>query len=367
MSNPTKPGAGPTTVARQSALPAEDDSTKPPGMRLSRRAVLAGAAGVTSFGILHWYPASAAEFTFKLGHDEPLTHPLHTRAAEAAAKIREDSRGRLVVQVYPNNQLGGDTQMFAQLRSGALELMPIGDNIVGNVVPAASVAALPFVFGSYQDVWATMDGPLGNYIHAQIEKLGLHVFEKGWDSGLRHVFTTNRPVHSADDMKGLKLRVPEAPIQVSFFKALGASPTPINISELYTALQTHLVDGAEQPLVSMEFSRYYEVAKQISLTRHQATTYEMLANGAAWQRLPNDLQQILARNLNATALAQRADIVDSEAALEAKLKTQGMTFITPDRESFRAVIQRAGLYAQWRDTYGAEPFGLLEQSVGKLA
>jgi tripartite ATP-independent transporter DctP family solute receptor len=256
--------------------------------------------------------------------------------------------------------------MFAQLRSGALEMMQASDNILANVALASNIANLPFVFDTYAKLWEAMDGGLGHYIHAQLEKLGLHVFEKGWDGGLRNVFTKGRPVHTPDDMKGLKLRVPEAPIQIAFFKALGASPTPIPVNELYSALQTNLVDGAEQALASLENAKYYEVSKYVTLTKHQATSYEMMANAAAWRRLPADLQEIATRNLNKFALLQRVDIDKGEAALKAKLAAQGMTFITPDRELFRAAIQRAGLYAKWRDTYGAEPFALLEKVVGKL-
>ncbi|HUA77421.1 MAG TPA: TRAP transporter substrate-binding protein [Acetobacteraceae bacterium] len=335
-------------------------------MRLTRKQFLTGTAGIAAAAILH-YPADAAEFTYKLGHDQPVTHPQNVRAVEAAKKIGEESGGRLVVQVYPNNQLGGDTQMLAQLRSGALELMQVGDNILANVVPAASDTSLPFAFSGYKQLWDAMDGDFGAYIHAEIEKTGLHVFEKGWDAGFRNVFTSNRAVHDAADMKGLKLRVPEAPIQLAFFRALGASPTPVNNNELYTAIQTHLVDGAEQPLISIESAKYYEVSKYISLTRHQPTPFEMLANGAAWQRLPASLQEILSRNLNAAALLERADIANGEAALEQELKTQGQTIITPDRATFREVIAHAGLYAKWRDTYGTKPFALLEKYTGALA
>ena len=333
----------------------------------ARRTVLASATGVATFGILHWHAADAAEFSYKAGHDMPPDHPLNVRLAQAAKKIAEESGGRLAVQIYPNSQLGGDTQMLAQVRSGALEVMLLGDNILGQVVPAASIAGLPFAFDSYQQLWATMDGPLGDYIHAKIKATGLQVFDKGWDLGLRNVITGSRQVNTAADMKGLKLRVPEAPIQVSFFKALGASPTPISSQEMYTAMQTHLVDGAEQPLSSIEANKYYEVAKYISLTKHQATTFEALANGGAYQRLPKNLQEILARNLDEMAVLERADIRDGDVGLAEKLKTQGQTFATPDRASFRAVIQQAGLYAKWRDTYGPEPFALLEKAVGKLA
>jgi len=367
MPDRTKPRTEPAAATPGCGRREKAAGTNGPGMRVSRRSVLAGAAGVTTFGILHWYPASAAEFTFKLGHDGPVTHPQQLRTAEAAKKIGEESGGRLVVQVFPNSQLGSDSQMLAQLRSGALELMMLGDNILGQVVPAASIASLPFAFDGYKELWAAMDGELGRYIHGQVEKIGLLVFARGMDLGFRHVITSSRAIHSADDMKGLKLRVPEAPIQVSFFKALGASPTPLNISELYTGLQTHLVEGAELPLAIIESAKYYEATKYISLTAHQPTSFEMLANGAAYQRLPKDLQEILARNLDAAAVAERADVADGETALKAQLQTQGETIIVPDRKSFRAVIQHAGLYAQWRDTYGAEPFALLEKAVGKLA
>lgn len=334
-------------------------------IKTSRRGLLTGAASIALFSVAK-FPANAAEFTYKLGHDQPVSHPQNIRATEAAANITKETGGRLTVQVFPNNQLGGDTQMLSQIRSGALELLQIGDNILGNVVPAASVANLPFAFKGYDDLWKTLDGELGHYIHAQIEKIGLHVFEKGWDAGFRDVFTSGRAVKSVADMKGLKLRVPEAPIQLAAFKAFGSSPTPVNNSELYTALQTHLVDGAEQPLISIESARYYEVSKMISMTRHQPTPFEMLANGGAWRRLPKDLQEVLTRNLNAAALKQRDDIAKGEIKLSAELKTQGQTIIEPDRESFKEVIKKAGLYGQWRKTYGEEPFALLEKSVGKL-
>ncbi len=325
-----------------------------------------GAAGTAGVGILRSRSARAADFTFKLGHDQPPSHPQNLRAVEAAEKIGKDSGGRLVVQVYPNSQLGGDTQMLAQVRSGALELLMIGDNILANIAPVTSVAQLPFAFAGYKDLWTAMDGALGNHIRTAIRKVGLHVFDKGWDAGFRQVFTSERPVHSVADMKGLKLRVPEAPIQIAVFKAFGSSPTAVNNSELYTSMQTHLVDGAEQPLISIESARLFEVSKYISMTNHQPTPFEMVANGAAWRRLPPDLQEILARNLDAGALLERADIANGEVALTQRLETQGQTFITPDRESFRAVIQKAGLYAKWRDTYGADAFSLLEETVGKL-
>jgi TRAP-type transport system periplasmic protein len=332
---------------------------------VTRRTMLAGSGAAVASLSFH-RTARAADFVFKLGHDQPVDHPQNIRAMEAAANIARESGGRLTVHVFPNSQLGGDTQMLAQIRSGALELVQMGTNILANVVPAAALAALPFAFKGYQDLWSALDGDLGRYIQAKIATTGLHAFDKGWDSGFRNVFTSDHVVRTASDIKGVKLRVPEAPIQVATFKALGASPTPVNNSDLYMALQTRLVDGAEVPLINIETARYYEVTKYLSLTRHQPTPYTMLANAAAWRRLPNDLQEILARNLDQSALQQRNDIASGEAGLEQKLKGQGLTIIEPDHASFRDVVRQAGLFTRWRETYGAEPFDLLEKTVGPL-
>jgi tripartite ATP-independent transporter DctP family solute receptor len=337
-------------------------------MSITRRQLLTHAAGLSAFTVLH-FPASAAEFTYKLGHNNAAAHPQHLRLVEAAKKIADESAGRLVVEIYPNSQLGSDPQMLAQVRSGALELVHMGDIIIGNLVPVASLAALPFAYSDSASLWSAMDGELGKYIHAEIEKkLGLHVFEKGWDGGVRHLFTNQRPIHNAADMKGMKFRIPSGALAMSLFKALGAAPTPVPSGEVYTALQTRLVDGADGPLVTIEHAKYYETSKYISLTGHMHTPFEMLANGAAWQRLPKNLQGILSRSLNEAALLQRADIATGDGKLQEKLKEHGQTIISPDRNSFREVLRSAGLYGQWRDTYGgAEPFGLLEKAVGKLA
>ncbi len=296
-------------------------SSRSISQRISRRTLLAGS-GAAAASLAWRRNAKAAAFVFKLGHDQPMDHPQNIRAMQAADNITKESAGRLTVRVFPNSQLGGDTQMLSQIRSGALELLQVGTNILANVVPATAISALPFAFKGYQDLWSTLDGDLGRYIQAKINAAGLHAFDKSWDSGFRDVFTSDRAVHTAADMKGIKLRVPEAPVQVATFKALGASPTPVNNSELYTALQTRLVDGAEVPLSNIETARYFEVTKYVSLTRHQPTPYMMLANGAAWRRLPSDLQDILARNLDQSALQERADIASGEPALEQKLKAK---------------------------------------------
>ncbi|WP_216625050.1 TRAP transporter substrate-binding protein [Burkholderia thailandensis] len=336
-------------------------------MSMNRRAFVGVVAGIAAVTVVP-RAARAAEFTYKLGHDQPITHPQHIRAVEAADKIANASGGRMVLEIYPNSQLGSDTQMVAQVRSGALEMTLQGDIILGNIVPAASLAGLPFAFAGYDELWRAMDGEFGRAIHAEIErKTGLHVMEKGWDAGFRHLFTSEKLVHSAADMKGLKLRVPAAAIDQSLFKSLGSAPTPVPSGDVYAALQTRLVDGAEGPLVTIENAKYYEAATIVSLTSHQPTPFELVVNGAAWRRLPKDLQAIASQYLNEAALFARADIANGEGGLKQRLRSQGVTLVDPDRDSFRRAVRDAGLYRQWRDSYGVAPFAMLEKVVGTLA
>lgn len=335
--------------------------------RVSRRAALAGAAGTAAFGILHWHKANAAEFNLKVGNDNSPLHPMNVIITKAIENISKESGGRLAVHNYPNNQLGTDSQMIAQVRSGALEMLVIGDNILAQVVPAANFAAIPFAFSGYEQAWSAMDGPLGKYIHAQIEKIGLTVFDKDWEGGLRHVFDVSRDIHVPADMKGLKMRVPAAPIEVAMFKAFGASPTAIDYSEVYSALQTGLVDGGETALIAIWFAKFYEVAKHISLTAHQTTDYSFVANSQAMGRLPKNLREIVIRNFNEAAVSERTAVAKNDAVLKTKLEGVGVKFTTPDRAAFKAVIRKAGLYKKWRDTYGTKGFSLLEKAVGTLA
>lgn len=340
--------------------------TRKTRMSVSRRTVLAAAATGAAFGILHWRGADAAEFNLKLGNDNSPAHPMNVIIEKAIKKIKEESGGRLSVKNFPNDMLGTDDQMITQVRSGALALLVEGNNILAHLVPAANYAAIPFAFDSYEQAWSAMDGPLGKYIHAQIEKIGLVVFDKDWEGGFRSVFDNKRNIFMPADMKGLKLRVPSAPIEVGMFKAIGASPTAIDISELYSGLRTGLVDGGETALTAIWFSKLYEVAKHISLTHHQTTDYSFVANRAVFERLPKKLQEILMRNFNEAAVAERAAVANDDAIMRNKLQSQGVEFVIPYRPAFKEAIRKAGLYAKWRDTYGAEGFTLLEKAVGKL-
>jgi tripartite ATP-independent transporter DctP family solute receptor len=310
--------------------------------------------------------ARAAEFTFKCGHDVVDTHPIHLRLQEAAVRIRQETGGRFDLQIFGNNQLGGDTDMLGQVRSGGLEMVLMPDMILGTLQPLASITGVGFAFSNYDDVWKAMDGDLGAHIRKNVNKVGLQVMDKIWDNGFRQVTSNVKPIKSPEDLRGFKIRVPVAPMWVSMFKAFNAAPTALNSSELYSALQTKIVEGQENPLSNIYSQKTYEVQKYCSLTNHMWSGYWMLMNSRAWKAVPKDIQQIVAKHINQSAQDERGDIAKLSVSLEKTLSEKGMMFNRPELKPFREALSKAGFYAEWRKKFGDESWAILAKYANGL-
>jgi tripartite ATP-independent transporter DctP family solute receptor len=306
------------------------------------------------------------EFEMKMGNDNPMTHPNTVRQQEAADRILRETNGRVKISVFPNNQLGGDTDMLSQLRSGALEFMTLSGLILSTYTPLSSIYGIGYAFADYKHVWAAIDGALGTMIRGAIDKAGLYAFDKIWDNGFRQISSSTRPIRTPDDLKGYKIRVPVSPLWTSMFEAFGAAPASINFNEVYSALQTRIVEGQENPLINIETAKLYEVQKYVSMTRHMWDGYIMLGNGRNWRGLPADVRTVIARNLNGSAEDQRNDYANADGAMHTLLEKQGMTFNEPDPEAFRQVLIKAGFYDKWKVKYGAEAWAVLEQYTGRI-
>jgi tripartite ATP-independent transporter DctP family solute receptor len=336
-------------------------------MAISRRTLItaAAASSVGSFAILP-RRASAAQFTYKYGGNLPADHPTMQWAQKAADRIKEQTGGRLEIRVFPNNQLGSDTDMLSQLRSGALEFFSLAGTILSTYVPMASIDGVGFAFKSQDEVWKAMDGDLGAMIRAQIQKSNLLVMDRIWGHGFRQVTSNAGPVRTPDDLKGLKIRMPVTPLWTSMFKALGASPTSINFSETYTALQTRVVDAEENPLAVILVAKLYEVQKYLSLTNHIWGGYWFLGNRRAFEALPEDVQAVVRKVVDECCTEQRAELARLEGSFRQDLVAKGMVVNEPDVTPFREVLSKAGFYAEWRKKYGEEAWSLLERYAGKL-
>jgi tripartite ATP-independent transporter DctP family solute receptor len=333
---------------------------------LGRRA-LATAAIVTplAFGSPR-ANAQTAEFVFKFGNNVPETYPLNVRVARAAERIRTATNGRFDIQIFPAGQLGTDTDMLSQVRSGAIDFYTASGLVLSTLVPLTAINALGFAFRDYTQVWPAMDGKLGAVIRARIDAAGLHAIGKIFDIGFREISSSTHPITDPDSFKGFKVRIPPSQLGVSMFRALGASPATLNFAEAYTALQTHVVDGQENPLSIIDTAKFYEVQKYVSMTNHMWDGYWLLCNARAWNTVPDDVRTIVSRELDRAAEEDRADIAALDASLKSELELKGIIFNTPDPEPFRVILKRNGFYEQWRKTFGDEAWDVMESYVGRL-
>jgi tripartite ATP-independent transporter DctP family solute receptor len=336
-----------------------------PRFALSRRAVLASAT-LPLFSIVT-HRADAAEFELKYATGQDPTHPVNVRAKEALDRIRAATSGRVNITLFPANQLGSDTDLLSQVRTGSVDFFNLSSLILSTFVPLSGMTSVGFAFKTYDDVWKAMDGDLGNHIRAEIAKTPLFTVSKIWDNGFRQVTSSTREIKTPDDLKGFKMRVPAAPPLTSLFKALDAAPLPINFSEVYTALQTKVVEGQENPLAIIATTRLYEVQKSCSMTGHVWDGYWVLGNKRSFQKLPADVQQIITREIDKAATDQRVDVAKLNTSLAADLKTKGMIFINVSQEDFRKKLASTTFYNDWKSKYGAVAWELLERVSGKLA
>lgn len=311
-------------------------------------------------------PAARAQSTFnyKYSHSQPVDFPLHTATVQMWDAIRRETKGRLNVQVFPNGQLGSDAAVITQLRSGAIQFTTQSGATLSAVVPVTAIENLPFAYRTTKQLFAALDGNLGVYLRKEIAAKGLFCFPKMFNLGFRQVTSSTHPIRNADDFNGFKIRTPQSAIYVDLFRAFGATPTAIGFNELYTSLQTRVVDGQETPFCIIESSRFYEVQKYLSVTNHSFTGWWMIANGEAWNALPPDIKAIVERNALKYTDLQRRDIDLLNGAVEEKLKRQGMVINQANIESFKSRLK--AFYAKYREEFGPTAWSLLEGYVGKL-
>ncbi|HTX04082.1 MAG TPA: TRAP transporter substrate-binding protein [Candidatus Acidoferrales bacterium] len=332
---------------------------------VSRRQFAAGAAAATTFSSISIIKSrAAAKFNYKYGNDQTDISPVTRRSEEMWQAVERETNGALHVDTFPNSVLGGDSQMITQLRTGALQFLTEPGAILQSVVPEAAIDGVAFAFKDSATAFRAMDGALGEFVMEAIEAKGIHCIPKPYDNGMRHI-TANKPIHTAADVDGLKIRVPASAIFVDMWRTLGASPTPINVSELYSALQTHIVEAEENALINIEQSKLYEVQKTLNFSGHAWSCWWMIANKDAWNALGSDIQGVVTRNMAKYAVLQRQDFAVLDNSLRGKLKSQGMQEYQCDDATFKAKL--GPYYAKWKAQFGPTAWNALEKYTGTLA
>ncbi|MGY2050653.1 TRAP transporter substrate-binding protein [Methylobacterium sp. JK268] len=333
--------------------------------RPTRRTLLTtGAAGLLAAPFV----ARAAEpdVRLKFGNIVSGDHPLNLAMGRVRDRVARETDGKVQIELFPKNQLGSDADMLSQLRSGALELFAQTGVLMSTLVPVASISGVGFAFPTYDKVWEALDGPLGRHVRGAFEKANLVCLEKSYNHGFRQTTSSTKPIRTPEDFSGFKIRVPPSPLWTSMFKSFGAAPVSIPWAETYSAMQTRIADGLEQPLIGLLVDKMYEVQKYCSLTNHMWDGFWVLANRRAWERIPPNLREILERNINQEALVQRREVEELNATLQGKLQSLGLQFFEVSNADFRQRLVSAGFYEEWRKRYGDEAWSLLEATTGKL-
>ena len=303
-------------------------------------------------------------FNYRLGANQPATSPTARLLAEMADAIGRETDGEFRLDVYPESRLGPDPQMFADLRAGALEFYLSGA-LLGGVAPTSALPLMPFVFSDSADVFAALDGSLGDRIRGELADAGLFAFRRSWQNGFHHITTSVRPINTAADFAGLKIRTPGGEIAADFFKTLGGDAGMVPFSGMYQALKEKRFDGQSDPLGVVQSLRLYEVQTYLSLTAHWWTGFTLLANGNAWAALPGEIQAVVERNAETYALVQREEIEAVNARGAEALEQAGMVVNSADAASLRTAL--GDFYRRWKQRFDPAAWKLLEEQVGGTA
>ena len=282
----------------------------------------------------------------RLGHGLDTGHSVHKAMVKMGKDLEKISGGKMVLKIYPSQQLGTERQCLELLQIGSLDMTKVSVGTLENFAPKMKVLGLPFLFRDRQHSFDVLDGPIGQRLLNDGEQYWL----KGlgyYDAGSRSFYTKDRPVNSPDDLKGLKIRVMESVTAVNMVRALGGSPTPISWGELYTALQQGVVDGAENNPPSFYLSRHYEVCKFYTLDEHTVLPDVLLAGTHLWKRLSKEEQGWLKQAVDNSVGYQRKLWAESEEEALTEVRKAGVEIIRPDKTLFSEDVER--IYEKYKD------------------
>ena len=304
-------------------------------MTFNRRSFLAaGAATLASPAIL----SAQSTLALRMGHPHPESDSWQDTALWMAETLEEKSGGEITLQVFPNGLLGNDPTMINSVRAGSLDIMVTGNPFFTSLAPQLNVLDLPYLFRNRDHIARVLDGEIGDELRADFEGTGLFALSL-WETGWRHLTNSRRPVETPEDIRGLKIRTTPNPAHIEAFRLLGAVPTPMAFTELFTALEMGAVDGQENPTTLILNSRFHEAQKYLTLTQHAFTASPLVTNAAKLDAMGEDRRALLIEAAQEGARRQRAMNVEREGSSLATLKEEGMEVVeTPNRDLFRAIV-----------------------------
>ncbi len=293
---------------------------------------------------------------WKASDVHPLGYPTVEAIVRMGKKLEAQTNGRISIQMYPQMQLGGEKEMIEQAQVGALQIARISVGALGPVIDELNVFNMPFIFRDEQHMRKVIDGPIGSGL---LEKISANpatrLIALGWmDAGTRNVYS-NKPVTKPSDLKGMKVRMMGNPIFVETMNAMGGNGVAMGFNELYSAMQTGVVDGAENNEPTVLAQNHYQVAKVYSLTGHLIIPEMFVFSKVSWDKLSKDDQALLKKLSREAQIEQRQLWDEKTAKATEELKAKGVQFVPADKEAFFKATQPV------RDKYGAKYSALLKR------
>jgi tripartite ATP-independent transporter DctP family solute receptor len=283
---------------------------------------------------------STPAFTLRTAHYFKEDHPWHKALAVFAKKVNDDSKGRIQVDIFGGGMLGSEAQMMQFVKDGSLDFVVSDPSAGAPFAKELDFFALPFLFRDYGHWQRALDGePGARYAKLIEEKTGIKILGY-WGGSSRNVLSTKKPVMNMDDMKGFRLRLISSPLKVNVWKAVGAIPTPIAFMETYLAMKSGVVDGMENESVAVLDMKFYEPAPYIARTEHEFTVRPFFMSRKTWDKLPPDLQQIVAKAAQDATVYERKTEADAGQAAEAGMQSKfNVKFNTIDKQPFKTATQ----------------------------
>ncbi len=338
--------------------------------QIKRRQALKAGVALAGASVLLPRFARAAEINWKFTSSQPIAHPSTVRYLEAAERLKQKSGGRFEVTIFHSGQLGTDIDTFTQVRIGGVHMMVLSNLITSTAAPLTAALSMPFAWKGYEQVWQAADGKLGQLLRKDLEKAGYMSTNKILDDGFHQITASaaRGPIKTVADLQGFKMRAPPSPVQVSLWKAMGAAPTTLNYSELYTSLQTGVVDGQEGAPALIRHTRLYEVQKYLSALSPLWDGWYTLINPRAFGRLPKDMAELLMECFDQAGMDVRKDLAVANDEAMKFMVEKGMVLNTiTDFTPFRAKLKEVGFYAEWKQKLGDEVWKAIEEVAGPMA
>ena len=296
--------------------------------------VLVAALSLSLAPATAWAQAKVDPLTIKFAHAGSSTHPYSVGINLLTPILEKNSGGAIKLQVFCCAQLGSERELAEGVRLGTINMTSVAaEGALPAWVPELQVFGLPFIIRDRDHIYKVLDGPVGKELESKLNAQGFVVLG-WWELGFRNMTSKDKPIRTPDDLKGLKMRVQEAKVWLGLMRALGAIPTPIPFGELYSALQQGVVDGQENPIVTITSMKFYEVQKQVGLTEHTYTALPVLASKKWWDTLKPAQRDVIAASVRESVPLQRKAVGGQVDEGIAFLKTQGVTINAVDKAKF---------------------------------